>query len=101
MSRGKAPVTHNDTKCIVLNVIYAECCKHAHYAQCLYAECRYAKCRGAKYQPLIQLIFVLTCGILKSLSKFATCMEVTLEAAPTTPEMTLFLTSGEDPSRHL
>lgn len=28
-------------------------------------------------------------------------MEVTDEAAPTTPEMTLLCTSGEDPSRHL
>lgn len=32
-----------------------------------------------------------TCGILKSLSKFATCIDVTLEAAPTTPDIT-FLT---------
>lgn len=30
-----------------------------------------------------------TCGILKSRSKLATWMEVTLEAAPTTPEITL------------
>jgi hypothetical protein len=41
----------------MLNVVYGECCKHAHYfechcanyryAECRYAECRYAGCRGA------------------------------------------------------
>lgn len=55
---------------------------------------------------IVELCFWLksklkTWGILKSLRRLATCMEVTLEAAPTTPEMTLFRTSGEDPSLHL
>lgn len=52
----------------------------------------------------ISIVFrdtVLTWGILKSLRRLATWMEVTLEAAPTTPEMTLLRTSGELPSRHL
>ncbi len=31
----------------MLSVIYAECRKKAHYAECHYAECRYAECRGA------------------------------------------------------
>ncbi len=41
----------------MLIAIYAECCKQAHYAECLsadclyaecrYAECRYVECRGA------------------------------------------------------
>lgn len=31
---------------------------------------------------------IFTCGILKSLSKFATWIDVTLEAAPTTPDIT-------------
>ena len=43
----------------------------------------------------------VTWGILKSRSKFATWIEVTDEAAPTTPEMTLFRTWGTVPSRHL
>ncbi len=30
-----------------LRVIYAECRKEAHYAECCYAECRHAECRGA------------------------------------------------------
>ena len=38
---------------------------------------------------------------MNSLSKLATWMDVTLDAAPTTPEMTLLRTSGEDPSLHL
>ena len=41
-----------------------------------------------------------TWGILKSLSRLATWIDVTLEAAPTTPEITLFLISGLDPSLH-
>ncbi len=32
---------------LMLNVIYAECRKLAHCAQCRYAECRYAECRDA------------------------------------------------------
>jgi hypothetical protein len=37
---------------VMLSVIYAECPKQAHYAECHnaechYAECRYAECRGA------------------------------------------------------
>ncbi len=32
---------------LMLGVIYAECHKQAHYAECLYAECRYAECLGA------------------------------------------------------
>jgi hypothetical protein len=31
----------------MLSVIYAECRKQAHYAECRYAECRYAECRYA------------------------------------------------------
>ncbi len=31
----------------MLSVIYAECRKQAHDAECHYAECRYAECRGA------------------------------------------------------
>ncbi len=31
----------------MLSVIYAECRKQAHYAECHYAECRYAECRSA------------------------------------------------------
>ncbi len=31
----------------MLRVIYGECRKQAHYAECHYAECRYAECRGA------------------------------------------------------
>jgi hypothetical protein len=30
---------------IILNVIYDECHKRAHYAKCHYAECHYAECR--------------------------------------------------------
>ncbi len=29
------------------SVIYAQCRKYAHYAECSYAEARYAECRGA------------------------------------------------------
>ncbi len=28
------------------SVIYTDCSKQAHYAQCYYAECRYDECRG-------------------------------------------------------
>jgi hypothetical protein len=31
----------------MLSVIYAECRKQAHYAECHYTECRYAECRSA------------------------------------------------------
>ncbi len=36
----------------MLSVVYAECCKRTHYAECRYAEfryaeCHYAECRGA------------------------------------------------------
>jgi hypothetical protein len=33
---------------LILSVIYAECHKYAHYAQCHYAECRYAECHYAE-----------------------------------------------------
>jgi hypothetical protein len=33
---------------IMLNVIYDECRKLAHYAEWHYAECRYSECRGAE-----------------------------------------------------
>ncbi len=36
-----------NAECCLLRVIYAECRKQAHYAECHYTECRYAKCRGA------------------------------------------------------
>jgi hypothetical protein len=32
----------------MLNVIFAECRKQAHYAECHYVECRYAECRYAE-----------------------------------------------------
>jgi hypothetical protein len=32
----------------MLNVIYAECRKHAHYAECLYAVCHYTECLYAE-----------------------------------------------------
>ncbi len=44
-----------DTACcyaeypFLLNVIYAECYKQAHYANCHYAECHYANCRSADF----------------------------------------------------
>jgi hypothetical protein len=38
---------------VILRVVYGECRKQAHYAECHYAECRFperrcAECRGAK-----------------------------------------------------
>ncbi len=36
-----------NTECCLLSVIYAECRKQAHYAECHYGECRYAECHGA------------------------------------------------------
>ena len=42
----------------------------------------------------------LTWGILKSRKRLATWMDVTLEAAPTTPDMTLLCISGLFPSWH-
>lgn len=45
--------------------------------------------------------FRLTWGILKSFSRFATWIEVTLDGAPMTPGMTLRCISGSDPSLHL
>jgi hypothetical protein len=32
----------------MLSVIYAECCKRVHNAQCHYAECHYAECHYAE-----------------------------------------------------
>jgi hypothetical protein len=32
----------------MLSVVYAECLKQTHYAECHYAECRYAKCHFAE-----------------------------------------------------
>ena len=52
------------------------------------------------YRILAHCLAVQTWGILKSRNKLATWMEVTLDAAPTTPEMTLFLISGLVPSVH-
>ncbi len=44
----------------MLNVVYADCCKYALYAECHYAafhnavrhytECRYAECNGAYFK---------------------------------------------------
>ncbi len=31
----------------MLSVVYIECHKQTHYAECRYAECRYAECRSA------------------------------------------------------
>ncbi len=47
----------------MLNVIYAECRKQAHYAECLYAEyryagCHYAECRSAIWNPDIRKNFI-------------------------------------------
>ena len=64
----------------------------------MYPRTIYARCQ-IFYQPCVQLW--LTIGILNSLSKLATWIDVTLDAAPTTPDMTLFWTSGDDPSLHL
>ena len=44
---------------------------------------------------------LLTCGILNNLSKLATCIDVTDEGAPTTPDITLWSISGLLPSLHL
>jgi hypothetical protein len=33
---------------LMLSVIYAECHKYAHYAECHYAECCYAECHYAE-----------------------------------------------------
>ncbi len=33
---------------VMLRVIYAECRKQTHYAECHYAECRYVDCRYAE-----------------------------------------------------
>jgi hypothetical protein len=38
----------------MLNVIYAECYKQAHYAECRYAECHYAECRKAERHGALQ-----------------------------------------------
>ncbi len=32
----------------MLSVVYTECRKQTHYAQCHYAECRYTECRYAE-----------------------------------------------------
>ncbi len=32
---------------VMLRVVYGDCRKQAHYAECLCAECRFAECRGA------------------------------------------------------
>ncbi len=42
----------------MLNVNYAECHKHALYAECRYAECRYTECRYAEYRTPSSLIEV-------------------------------------------
>lgn len=44
---------------------------------------------------------MLTCGILNNLKRLATCIDVTLEAAPKTPEILLCLIVGDEPSGHL
>jgi hypothetical protein len=44
---------------------------------------------------------MFTCGILKSLNKFATCIDVALDAAPKTPEIFFCLIDGFVPSGHL
>ncbi len=45
-------------------VIYAECSKLAHYAECRYAECRYAECRYAESRGAgennVKVIFKIT-----------------------------------------
>jgi hypothetical protein len=33
---------------VMLSVIYDECLKQVHYAECYYADCRYAECRYTK-----------------------------------------------------
>ncbi len=48
----------------MLSVVYGECHKQAHYAECHYAEFRYAECRGTLWLPpfivsLYSLMFVL------------------------------------------
>jgi hypothetical protein len=46
----KSDTQHNGTQCSVsmLSVIYVECRKQAHYAECHYAECHYAECHYAE-----------------------------------------------------
>ncbi len=39
----------------MLSVIYAECRKQNHYAECLNAECRYAGCRSAECRGAIHI----------------------------------------------
>jgi hypothetical protein len=41
----------------MLSVIYVECRKEAHYAECRYAECRYAESRGAKSKAKLDKIY--------------------------------------------
>ncbi len=36
---------------VMLIVVYPECRKQTHYAECRYAECRYAECRSAPCLP--------------------------------------------------
>jgi hypothetical protein len=58
---------------VMLSVIYAECRKQAHYAEChyaecCYAECRYAECRGAGWKGLPEkntLTFVYPTHLLR------------------------------------
>lgn len=44
---------------------------------------------------IIRVLLPLTCGILNSRSRLATCTEVTEDAAPTTPDIT-FRSERED-----
>ncbi len=53
------------------------------------------------YDAILCAQLFLTCGILKSRNKLATCIDVTDDEAPTTPDIILFFTSGKEPSRHL
>jgi hypothetical protein len=46
----------------MLSAIYAECRKHAQYAECRYAECHYVECRYA----VVMLNFVMPSVVLLS-----------------------------------
>ncbi len=49
---------------------YAECRKHAHYAECPYAECRDAECRGAATRASAINVF----NLRNSLKSYRVCL---------------------------
>jgi hypothetical protein len=57
-----------NAECCLLSVIYAECLKQAHYAECHYAECCYVECRGAPTLPRQSVCPVDSDNVLGSLA---------------------------------